>query len=134
MKYDNDAPGVAVDQETKLELRRIANLFLISSLTLIVLLLQVFARALHVTFLPQPVFLIAGFIFLIGWSVTFVYGLYVTWRAGRWGWLVLCAIPLSCVPASVAYAWIRRQEIEREVLGERSAGAVGHRRGGGDQS
>ena len=30
---------------------------------------------------------------------------------------MLCAVPFTCVPAGVAYAWIRRTEIEDEVLG-----------------
>ena len=89
------------------------------------LLLEVFARALAVTFIPQPVYAIAGLVFLVGWAATFVYGLIVTFRAARWGWFVLCVIPITCVPASVAYAWIRRGEIEREVLGD----AGGARRG-----
>lgn len=117
IKYDKDDPGAAVDQATRFELRRLANLFLLSSVTLIVLLLEVFARALEVTFIPQPVYAAAGLVFLVGWAATFVYGLFVTARAGRWGWFVLCVIPVTCVPASVAYAWIRRGEIEREVLG-----------------
>jgi len=43
---------------------------------------------------------------------------------------VLCLLPVTCVPASVAYAWIRRQEIERAVLGDRRAPASRQRRGG----
>lgn len=115
-KYDRDAPAVQVDGATRAELRRVANLFALSSITLLVLLLQVFARALEVDFIPQVVYLAAGLIFLVGWAVTLVYGLSVTFRAGRWGWFVLCLIPVTCVPASVAYSWIRRGEIEREVL------------------
>ncbi len=118
VKYDRDATGAEVDEATRSELRRLANLFLLSSVTLIVLLLEVFARALGVSFIPQPVYGVAGLVFLVGWAATFVYGLYVTFRAARWGWFVLCVIPVTCVPASVAYAWIRRGEIEREVLGE----------------
>ena len=129
-KRDADAPAARVDDATRLELRRVANLFLLSSLTLIVLLLEVFARALHVTFIPQAVYAAAGFVFLVGWAATFVYGLYTTYRAGRWGWFVLCVIPVTCVPAGVAYAWIRRTEIEREVLGEDTSAATRQRRGG----
>ena len=118
---------------TRLELRRLANLFLVSSVTLIILLLEVFARALDVTFIPQAVYAVAGLVFLVGWAATFVYGLYVTFKAGRWGWFVLCLIPLTCVPACVAYAWVRRGEIEREVLGDARAAtptASRQRRGG----
>ena len=129
-KQDADAPAAEVDEVTRLELRRIANLFLLSSLTLIVLLLEVFARALHVTFIPQAVYAAAGLVFLVGWAATFVYGLYTTYKAARWGWFVLCVIPITCVPASIVYAWIRRGEIEREVLGDQAATAARQRRGG----
>jgi hypothetical protein len=129
-KHDADAPAAEVDDATRLELRRVANLFLVSSLTLIVLLLEVFARALHVTFIPQAVYAAAGLVFLVGWAATFVYGLYTTYKAGRWGWFVLCVIPVTCVPAGVAYAWIRRTEIEREVLGDETPAATRQRRGG----
>ena len=117
-KYDKDARGAEVGEATRLELRRVANLFLLSSVTLVVLLLQVFARALEVTFIPPPAYAVAGLVFLVGWAATFAYGLFVTFKAARWGWFVLCVIPVTCVPAGVAYAWIRRGEIEREVLGE----------------
>jgi hypothetical protein len=133
MRYDKDAPGAQVDEATRLELRRVANLFLLSSVTLIVLLLEVFARALEVTFIPQPVYAGAGLVFLVGWAATFAYGLYVTFKAGRWGWFVLCVIPLTSVPAAVAYAWVRRGEIEREVLGDTPAATATssrQRRGG----
>jgi hypothetical protein len=43
---------------------------------------------------------------------------------------VLCVIPITCVPASIVYAWIRRGEIEREVLGDQTATAARQRRGG----
>jgi hypothetical protein len=129
-KQDADAPAAVVDDETRLELRRVANLFLLSSLTLVVLLLEVFARALHVTFIPQVVYSVAGLFFLVGWAATFVYGLYTTYRARRWGWFVLCLIPVTCVPASVAYSFIRRSEIEREVLGDQTPAAARQRRGG----
>ncbi len=129
-KQDADAPAAEVDDATRLELRRVANLFLLSSLTLVVLLLEVFARALHVTFIPQAVYAVAGLIFLVGWAATFVYGLYTTFRAGRWGWFALCVIPVTCVPASVAYSFIRRTEIERAVLGDDTATTARQRRGG----
>jgi len=130
MKYDKDAPGADVDEATRLELRRVANLFLLSSVTLVILLLELIARALEVTFISQPVYAVAGFVFLVGWAATFAYGLYVTFRAGRWFWFVLCVIPVTCVPASVAYSWIRRGEIECEVLGDPAASAARQRRGG----
>ena len=129
-KYDADAPAVQVDEPTRVELRRVANLFLLSSVTLLILLIEVFARALKVTFIPQPVYAAAGFVFLVGWAATYVYGIFTTFRAGRWGWFVLCVIPVTCVPASVAYAWVRRTEIEREVLGDAPPPATRQRRGG----
>lgn len=115
-KYDKDAPGARVDEETRLELRRVAILFLLSSVTLVVLLLEVVARTLEADFIPGPVYAVTGLVFLLGWAATFVYGIFVTFKAARWGWFVLCLIPVTCVPAAVAYAWIRRGEIEREVL------------------
>jgi hypothetical protein len=130
-KQDADAPAAEVDEETRLELRRVANLFLLSSLTLIVLLLEVFARALHVTFIPQGVYAAAGLVFLVGWAATYVYGLYTTYRARRWGWFVLCVIPLTCVPGSIVYAWIRRTEIENRVLGGLTPSASARQRRGG---
>ncbi len=132
-KQDADAPAAEVDEETRLELRRVANLFLLSSLTLIVLLLEAFARALHVTFIPQAVYAAAGLVFLVGWAATFVYGLYTTFKARRWGWFALCVVPVTCVPGSVAYAWVRRGEIEREVLGDQNPATTRQRRGGRKQ-
>jgi hypothetical protein len=115
-KYDPDAPGVAVSPETASELRRVANLFLVSGITLALFVLRAAAEALDVTIVPQPVYVIWGLVMLTGWAMTLVYGVYVTFTARSWGWLVLCAIPFTCVPAAVAYAWIRRQDVEREVL------------------
>jgi hypothetical protein len=129
-RHEADAPGTQVDESTRLELRRLANLFLLSSMTLVVLLLVAFAQALHVTFIPQAVYTAAGLVFLAGWAATFVYGLYTTFKAARWGWFVLCVIPATCVPAGVAYAWVRRGEIEREVLGGPASPAARRRRGG----
>ena len=115
-KYDKDDPGVAVDAERTLELKRLANLFLVSGITLLVFLTRAFAEVLSVTFIPRGVFVAWGGFMLLGWAMSFVYGLYVTFLARRWAWLALCAIPFTCVPAGAAYAWTRRQEIEREVF------------------
>jgi hypothetical protein len=133
MKYDKDEPGAQVDEGTALELRRIANLFLLSGVTLALFVLRALAEALSVTFIPQGVYVAWGVILLTGWAATLVYGVFVTWAARRWGWLALCLLPVTCVPAAVAYAWIRRQEIERAVLGERRAPASRQRRGGRKQ-
>jgi len=130
MKYDKDAPGADVDEQTALELRRLANLFLVSGITLALFVLRALGEALSVTFIPQGVYVAWGVVLLTGWAATEVYGVYVTFIARRWGWFVLCLLPVTCVPASVAYAWIRRQEIERAVLGDRRAPASRQRRGG----
>jgi hypothetical protein len=130
MKYDKDAAGAKVDAQTTRELRRIANLFLLSGVTLALFVLRALGEALSVTFIPQPVYVVWGLILLTGWAATLVYGVYVTFTARRWGWLVLCLIPVTSVPAAVAYAWIRRQEIERAVLGDPQPSPTRQRRGG----
>jgi hypothetical protein len=130
MKYDKDAPGAEVDDQTARELRRLANLFLLSATTMIILLIGLFARTLDVTFISSAGYAVIGLFFLLGWAATAVYGVYVTFTARRWGWFALCVIPVTCVPAAVAYAWIRRQEIERAVLGADPSPATRQRRGG----
>ena len=129
-KYDKDAPGADVEEPTALELRRLANLFLLSGVTLALFVLRAFAEALSVTFIPQGVYVVWGLALLTGWAASLVYGVFVTFSARRWGWFALCLIPVTCVPAAVAYAWIRRQEIERAVLGDERAAAARQRRGG----
>ncbi len=130
-KYDKDAPGAEVDAATRLELRRVANLFLISSLTLIVLLLRgLRSRAgghVHPT-APST------------WSAASSSS-----SAGRPPSSTACTSPSrpgagagSCCASSpspacrqaVAYAWIRRQEIERAVLGDPHRAPSRQRRGG----
>jgi hypothetical protein len=120
-KYDKDDPGVAVDAGRAAELRRLANLFLVSGITLFLFLARAFAEVFSVTFIPDAVYVVWGLLMLVGCAMSFVYGIYVTAKARRWGWLVLCAIPFTCVPAAAAYAWTRRQEIEGEVLGGTAA-------------
>jgi hypothetical protein len=115
-RYDKDAHGALVSPELAVELRRLANLFLISGVTLVLFLLRAFAEAATATFVPAPVYVIWGLTMLTGWAMTYVDGVYVTFKARRWVWFALCAIPFTCVPAAVAYAWFRRQEIERDVL------------------
>ena len=128
--YDPDTRGVVVDPQLRLELRRLANLFLLSSITLALFLLRAFSIALSVTFIPHGVYVIWGVALLTGWAMTYVYGLWVIVKARRWAWTVLFAIPFTCVPAGVAYAWTRRMEIERDVLGDGRDGAP-HQSGGG---
>ena len=123
-----ERPGVQVGPETRLELRRLANLFLISSVTLALFLAWVFSQALRVTF-PRPVTLVWGAVLLVGLATTYAFAAFTLIRARRLGWLVLSLIPFTCLPCAVAYAYIRRMEIEREVLGEdRTSGR--QRRGG----
>ena len=52
-----------------------------------------------------------------GCTATYFYGLYVTIRARAWAWVVICAVPVvGSVPGSVAYAWLRRGALERQIL------------------
>lgn len=127
--HDPSRPGVAVGPELKQELRRLANLFLLSSVTLALFVLRAFSIALSVTFIPRPVVVVWGVVLLTGWAMSYVYGLHVIISARRWGWTILFAIPFTSVPIGVAYAWTRRMEIERAVLGPPSAGSR-QRRGG----
>ncbi|NLE21782.1 MAG: hypothetical protein GX624_03220 [Actinobacteria bacterium] len=130
IKYDADAPGAEVDDKTRLELRRLANLFLLAGVTLTLFLLRAIAEALSVSFIPTPVIVVWGAALLFGWAATLVYGVFVTFVARRYGWLVLCLLPLTSIPAGVAYAWIRRGEIESAVLGDERTARPRQRRGG----
>jgi hypothetical protein len=129
-RNDDGTPAVDAGPELKAELRRIANLFLLSSVTLILFLLRAFSVALHVDFFPDAVIVVWGVVMLIGWAATLVYAAWVTLKARRWGWFVACVIPVTCVPVAVAYAWVRRQEIERDVLGPEDPSSSRQRRGG----
>ena len=130
-KYDKDDRGGAVGPELAGELRRLANLFLMSAITLLLFLARAFAEVFTVTFIPRPVFVVWGVLMLTGWAMTYVYGVYVTFKARRWGSFALCAIPITSEPTAVAYAWIRRQEIEREVLGDGAGMPAGRQKRGG---
>jgi hypothetical protein len=130
-KRDKDDRGVAVDPAVAAELRRLANLFLVSGITLVLFLTRAFAVVFSVTFIPRPAYVVWGVAMLTGWAMTYVYGVFVTMKARRWLWLALCAVPFTCVPAAAAYAWIRRQEIEREVLGDGSGASAGRQKRGG---
>jgi len=129
LKYDKDDPGVQPSPEIAAELRRIANLFLVSAITLVLFLLEAFAKTLSVSFIPSSIYLVWGAVLLAGMAVTYVYALYVTVAARRWAWVVLCAVPLLSVPCAVAYSWTRRMEIERDAFGEKRPQAR-QRRGG----
>ncbi|HEX5643462.1 MAG TPA: hypothetical protein VFZ86_14160 [Thermoleophilia bacterium] len=130
MQYDKHAPGAAIDDETRQELGRVANLFLVSAITMIALFAELFAQALEAAFIPQAVHTVLGLVFLVGWAATVVYGVYVTFTARRWLWLALCVIPPTSPPAALVYAWIRRREIEREVLGDEPSPPARRSRGG----
>lgn len=129
-RYDKDDRGVAVGPALAAELRRLANLFLVSGITLLLFLVRAFAEVFTVTFIPRPVYVVWGIAMLTGWAMTYVYGVFVTFKARRGAWFALCAIPFTCVPAAAAYAWIRRQEIERDVFGEDRPPAGRQKRGG----
>ena len=51
-------------------------------------------RSSRVTFIPRPAYVVWGVVMLTGWAMTYVYGVFVTFKARRWLWLTLCAIPL----------------------------------------
>ncbi len=108
-----------LDPAVKAELKRLAILFLLSSITLVLVVGDAAARALLHDVLPGIVFGMVQLSWLGGAVATYVYGLYVTIRARAWGWVALCAVPLfGSVPGCVAYAWIRRGALERRILGE----------------
>lgn len=134
MKHAADTPGLQVDDVTRAELRRLANLFLLAGVTLVLFVLRAVIEVLPVTSLPSAVFVIWGLILLTGWAATLVYGVFVTLTARSWGWLLLCLIPVTSVPAGLAYAWIRRGEIERALLGDERRPSRSRRRsrGSGD--
>ncbi len=119
-----DTAGVPVGPQLRAELRRLAGLFLISSITLALFILRAVYAALDVALLPEAVVVVWGVALLTGWALTFVYGLYVIVKARRWAWAVLFAFPFTCVPAGVAYSWTRRMDIERQVLGDRSSSSA----------
>lgn len=129
-RYDKDDRGVTVGSALGAELRRLANLFLVSAVTLVLFLVRALAEVFAITFIPRPVYVVWGIAMLTGWAMTYVYGVFVTSKARRWGWFALCTIPFTCVPAAVAYTWVRRQEIEDDVLGEDRPPAAHQRRGG----
>jgi hypothetical protein len=106
-----------LDPELKAELKRLALLFLISAVTLLLVVLDAVLRAAASGLLPGIVFLMLQLSWIGGAVATYFYGLYVTIRARAWRWVVLCAVPLvGSVPGSVAYTWIKRGALERQVL------------------
>jgi hypothetical protein len=132
MRHDTHAAGVQAGPELTAELRRLANLFLVASVTLALFFLRTVAAVLAVSFISQTVAVIWSVALLSGWAASWALGVYTTYRARRWAWLALCAVPFTCVPASVAYAWIRRREIEDEVLGDHGTARQKSARGSRD--
>lgn len=105
------------DPVLKAELKRLALLFIISAVTLVVVVSYAVTRRIGTDLLPDIAWLMWATAIFSGCVATYFYGLYVTVRARAWGWVVLCAIPVvGSVPGSVAYAWIRRGELERRIL------------------
>ena len=106
-----------LDAQLKAELKRLALLFLISSITLVLVLTDALVRAVATDTVPGVVLLMLQMSWIGGGLATYFYGLYVTVRARAWRWVIPCAVPLfGSVPACVAYSWIRRGELERLVL------------------
>lgn len=126
MASDNDrrrrttqAPAPVLDPALRAELKRLAVLFLVSAITLVLVFADFVIRALPADTVPPPIPLMVQVSWFGGAIATWVYGLYVTVRARAWGWVVLCAIPLfGSVPGCVAYSWIRRGALERQILDE----------------
>jgi len=106
-----------LDPALRAELKRLAVLFLMSAVTLVLVFADFVIRALPYDILPAPFPLMVQVSWVCGAAATYFYGLYVTIRARAWGWVLLCAIPLAgSVPGSVAYSWIRRGALERAIL------------------
>lgn len=124
----DEAHGSSVDAVTQAELKRVAILFLVSSITLLLVLLYAVARALLIQALgievvPDIVWVMWVVSMFSGSVATWGYGAYVTLRARRWFWAALCLFPFTAVPCSAAYAWIRRGELEAEIAAQEERGA-----------
>ena len=116
-------PVEVLDPVLKAELKRLATLFLMSAITLVLVFADAVLRALPYDLLPSVVLLMIQVSWFGGAVATYFYGLYVTIRAHAWGWVALCAIPLvGSVPGCVAYSWIRRGALERRILDEERQG------------
>lgn len=118
-----EAEGTPVlDPRLKAELKRLAVLFLISALTMVVVVGYAVTRRIDQHMIPDIGWIMWATAVFSGCVATYFYGLYVTIRAKAWGWVALCLIPVvGSVPASVAYSWIRRGELERQILADAEA-------------
>ncbi len=122
-KRSEPQPVEVLDPTLKAELKRLATLFLMSAITLVLVFADAVLRALPYDLLPAIVLLMIQVSWFGGAVATYFYGLFVTIRARAWGWVVLCAIPLfGSVPGCVAYSWIRRGALERMILEEERQG------------
>ena len=111
----DDGHDVVPDETTRLEVKRVAILFLLSAVTLLLFLAYVVAEGLGVTFIPPVVWAMWLASMFSGFVATWAYGVYVTARARRWVWVVLCALPPTAVPCAAAYSWIRHGELGTEI-------------------
>lgn len=112
-----------LDDATRAELKRVTVLFLVSTVTLLLLFAYLLAEGLGVAFIPPVVWAMWVASMLSGFVATWAYGVYVTLQARRWLWVMLCALPPTAVPCAVAYAWIRRGEMEMEMHERRERAA-----------
>lgn len=112
---DRAGDDPALDPATRAEQKRLAALFVLSAVTLLLFLAFVAAEGLGVDFIPPVVWAMWFASLLSGFFATWAFGVYVTVRARRWVWVALCAVPLTAVPCAVAYSWIRRGELELEL-------------------
>lgn len=113
---DRDATPV-LDPTLKAELKRLAILFLVSAITMVLTIVLALGPSIDQDLIPGIAWYMVFLSAIGGWAATYLYGLYVTIRARAWGWVALCAIPVvGSVPACVAYSWIRRGELERRIL------------------
>jgi hypothetical protein len=115
---ERDATPV-LDPRLKAELKRLAILFLMSAFTLVLVVAYAVMRRIDEQLIPDVAWLMWAAAIFGGCVATYFYGLYVTVRARAWGWVALCAIPVvGSVPGCVAYTWIRRGDLERQILDE----------------
>ena len=114
-REEKQARGPVPAGEHKRELRLLSYLFLISSITMLLVMMYFAASLLKVTF---PYAVGYAWVVLIGAGIgaSWVLGIYTAARLKRWWWLVVIAVPPAAVPAALAFAWNRRMEIEDQTL------------------
>jgi hypothetical protein len=90
-----------------------------SAITLLLVISYAVLRQIGAGLIPDVAWIMWATAIVSGCTATYFFGLYVTIRARAWGWVALCAIPVvGSVPGSVAYAWIRRGELERQIIAD----------------